>query len=546
MPRGALAHASRASRWVTVAGEGCPQDARQDVATQLANFESEQAVAETQTESEEMALELTVGNTARLLGEGTEDRSQWAWHLFVRITQGPPDAVAKVVATLHPTFETRHVTLKRTSGSTPSFATRTFRGWGTFAVELDVFLAGQNEAVHLTHMLSFDAAETVSVHLLPGALVPPPAPVVHVSDQHLHQEGVPTDDALRETLERRLRATTFLEHDDPRFFHGRGFPDVAGAGSEPRVKWKSAARPRDDHDTPGWLTASEFTDLPHVLKQKVEHLAQLLQLSRKTVIYSGAGISVAAQISMAARGGAGAGGRSTDACPTFTHLAAGVLAKAGLLHGWVQQNHDGLPQKGGFPQECINEIHGSWFDPSNPVVKYSGTLKDDAYPWMRRDADTADLVLVMGTSLGGLNADQMATKPAERSLAGGTLGTVIMNLQQTEQDGKSTLRIFGETDMIMKHLLRTLGLRAPKLSQPRWPQQNRVAVPYDANGRLLEPNDKTPEPPKMWLDLSVGQRVKITPGGHRSISIVLCACARARVRGARARACVRRVRASCA
>ena len=98
-----------------------------------------------------MALELTVGNTARLLGESTENQSKWAWQLFVRITQGPPDAVAKVVATLHPTFENRHVTLKRTSGYTPSFATRTFRGWGTFTVELDVFLAGQDEPVHLTH-----------------------------------------------------------------------------------------------------------------------------------------------------------------------------------------------------------------------------------------------------------------------------------------------------------------------------------------------------------------------------------------------------------
>merc|ERR1712124_177298 len=99
------------------------------------------------------------------------------------------------------------------------------------------------------------------------------------------------------------------------------------------------------------------------------------------------------------------------------------------------------------------------------------------------------LVLVMGTSLGGLNADQMATKPAERSLSGGTLGTVIMNLQQTEQDGKSTLRLFGETDVIMKHLLRRLGLRQPSLRQVKWKKQNRVAVPYDANGCLLDSKD---------------------------------------------------------
>jgi len=189
-----------------------------------------------------------------------------------------------------------------------------------------------------------------------------------------------------------------------------------------------------------------------------------------------------------------------------------VLAEAGLLHGWVQQNHDGLPQKAGFPQENINEIHGSWYDPANPVVKYSGTLKEDTYPWMRHDADTADLVLVMGTSLGGLNADQMATKPAERSLSGGTLGTVIMNLQQTEQDGKSTLRLFGKTDVIMKRLLRHLGLREPSLKQMKWKKRNRVAVPYDANGCLVESKDDTTTPTKMWLDLNVGQRVKLTPG----------------------------------
>ena len=57
-------------------------------------------------------------------------------------------------------------------------------------------------------------------------------------------------------------------------------------------------------------------------------------------------------------------------------------------------------------QEAINEIHGSWFGPANPVVKYDGSLHQDAFPWMQREAREADLVLVMGTSLSGLNADQ--------------------------------------------------------------------------------------------------------------------------------------------
>ena len=56
------------------------------------------------------------------------------------------------------------------------------------------------------------------------------------------------------------------------------------------------------------------------------------------------------------------------------------------------------------------------------------------------EANKADLVLVLGTSLGGLNADQVALKTAARSRknkhydSGDALGTVMINLQQTEHD----------------------------------------------------------------------------------------------------------------
>ena len=39
----------------------------------------------------------------------------------------------------------------------------------------------------------------------------------------------------------------------------------------------------------------------------------------------------------------------------------------------------------------------------------------------------------------------------------GGLGTVIMNLQQTAQDGKMTLRLFGKSDDILRMLLPELG-----------------------------------------------------------------------------------------
>ena len=127
------------------------------------------------------------------------------------------------------------------------------------------------------------------------------------------------------------------------------------------------------------------------------------------VLYTGAGISASAVGQAARSGSATVGFKANPAAarPTLTHFALAFLARQGLVQGWVQQNHDGLPQKAGCPQHVINEIHGSWFDPGNPVVKYSGSLHERAYPWMRQEAETADLVLVLGTSLGGLNADQV-------------------------------------------------------------------------------------------------------------------------------------------
>ena len=34
-----------------------------------------------------------------------------------------------------------------------------------------------------------------------------------------------------------------------------------------------------------------------------------------------------------------------------------------------------LAQKAGFPQELVTELHGSWYDPSNPVVCYDGNIR---------------------------------------------------------------------------------------------------------------------------------------------------------------------------
>ena len=168
------------------------------------------------------------------------------------------------------------------------------------------------------------------------------------------------------------------------------------------------------------------------------------------------------------------------------------------MQDWVQLNYDGLAQKAGCPQEGLLEVtagrrrslsrfqvHGSWYDPSNPVVKARGKLREDLHQAVAQSAETADLCLALGTSLRGTTVDTVATLPAQRSLAGRALGTAIVSLQQTAEDGVATLRIFCSLERFLALLLRALNLELPfpladlALSQP---VVHSVRVPYDHRG----------------------------------------------------------------
>lgn len=52
------------------------------------------------------------------------------------------------------------------------------------------------------------------------------------------------------------------------------------------------------------------------------------------------------------------------------------LEEKGLIGHLLQQNHDRLPQKAGFPQAKINEIHGAWGDTKNQAPASTMTRLD--------------------------------------------------------------------------------------------------------------------------------------------------------------------------
>jgi hypothetical protein len=200
--------------------------------------------------------------------------------------------------------------------------------------------------------------------------------------------------------------------------------------------------------------------------------------------------------------------------PNVGHRVLASLHSHGRVKRVFNQNHDGLLQKAGLPQSAVNEIHGAFFDPSNPGgFELRGDLVEDMFRW----AAETDLCLALGTSLSGLNADRMARLPAQRYSPkrfasgcitddDGSLGLVIVNLQETQLDQLATLRIYAELDDVMQLLAQKLQLPEIAIASLRRPSEDVFsALPYDVVGELDSSASAT-------IDLRDGARVKVTKG----------------------------------
>jgi len=243
------------------------------------------------------------------------------------------------------------------------------------------------------------------------------------------------------------------------------------------VKSDKSVRPDQNND----MAANEYLDEFFVLDEKIDLLLELLLASKYCTAYTGAGLSKSAGIPDYATQAANSIAKFKKvqnvglARPTLAHRVLTALERKKILKYWIQQNHDGLPQKAGYPEWKMNSIHGDWFDISNPVVQFSGSLRSDLFDDMLKKERRTDLCLCLGTSLSGMNADRMATTPAKDcdlprpksrcamskdSLKNAnTLGTVIVNLQRTYLDKKSSLRIWAKLDDVFERLAQKMNMK---------------------------------------------------------------------------------------
>merc|ERR1712032_257859 len=292
---------------------------------------------------------------------------------------------------------------------------------------------------------------------------------------------------------------------------------------------------------PGYnsTSAHEYSDVDSVLHHKVKILAGLIRRAKRFVIYAGAGLSTASGIDDYATR---AGSQSVvnqdvpstsrpkllspySAKPSLGHRVIAALAEDGYVWRFVQQNHDGLPQKAGVPQAIMNEIHGGWFDPSNPVVAMSGSLRDDLFMDLLECERKADLVLAVGSSLCGMNADRLVSTCANRARrsvpSDPVLGSTIVALQTTPHDANSSVRVFARIDKVFGMLAEELSLKihdadegvefpVPPAFLPMSAEEHVFSIPYDNDGKLIEGGKQ-----RTVLDLRDHAEVMIAAGKNK-------------------------------
>ncbi|XP_041978205.1 NAD-dependent protein deacetylase sirtuin-7 [Aricia agestis] len=256
--------------------------------------------------------------------------------------------------------------------------------------------------------------------------------------------------------------------------------------------------------------AREVEDSPRVLREKCRKLAQVLSEAKHLVVYTGAGISTAADIpdyrgphgvwTRLQRGESIGRVDVSRARPTFTHMALTALWARGTLKFVVSQNCDGLHVRAGLPRRALAELHGDMFaercaacrrvylrafDTTERTARHvhrtrrlchaCGTeLRDTivhfgergraAWPlnWAGalRHAAAADVVLCLGSSLKVLRRYprlwRMHSAPHARP------ALYIVNLQWTPKDSVAALKINARCDAVMAAVARRLRLRVPR------------------------------------------------------------------------------------
>ncbi|KAK3601835.1 hypothetical protein CHS0354_041756 [Potamilus streckersoni] len=307
----------------------------------------------------------------------------------------------------------------------------------------------------------------------------------------------------------------------------------------------------------------EVEDLPDVLAEKCNQLAEAIRKSKRVVIYTGAGISTAASIpdyrgpngvwTLLQKGEKLEPQDLSDAEPTLTHMCINQLYRKGHVKHVVSQNCDGLHLRSGLPRKILSEVHGNMYielcqncKPAREYIRLFDVtektgvrrhhterdchvcgkkLKDtivhfgekgglkSPYRWKEaaRAANNCDIILCLGTSLKILKKYSclwcMDRRPNKRPQL------YVVNLQWTPKDDVATLKINGKCDDVMERVMKELGLPCPKYDRASDPVF-RLATPlkpheYDTfTKKLLQIPPVLKSSPKLQRNVSSNKKLE--------------------------------------
>jgi len=253
----------------------------------------------------------------------------------------------------------------------------------------------------------------------------------------------------------------------------------------------------------------EVLDNDDTLDTKCRQLSGLLQSSTHCVVYTGAGISTAADIPDY-RGTNGVwtkmkAGQTVSversivlAEPTTSHMCINALVESNIVQYVLSQNCDGLHIRSGLPPQHLAEIHGNMFTEICPscekryyrvfdvteltglrkhktgrtcdkcntelsdTIVHFGEKSHPSWPHNWQDAedhaDETDLILCLGTSLKVLRSYKQLWGLDRPKNSRPKL--VIVNLQWTPKDKQAFLKINGYVDDVLTRVMQNLDLTA--------------------------------------------------------------------------------------
>ncbi|KAF2966454.1 hypothetical protein GQX73_g7091 [Xylaria multiplex] len=216
------------------------------------------------------------------------------------------------------------------------------------------------------------------------------------------------------------------------------------------------------------VAEAEREEPADVLDEKVDALVKLIQKSKHFIVCTGAGVSTSAGIAdfrgpngvwtLRAQGKQAHNRKSTlQTIPTPTHMALVELQNHGILSYLINFRAVSTYKKSIHDHRTGRNCAICGGILLDTIINFGENLFEEPLRLARKHAATADLCLVLGSSLTVSPSNEIPETVGRRRGA----KLIICNLQSTPIDHLTSIRIFTKTDNLLTRVMAKLDLPIP-------------------------------------------------------------------------------------